>query len=71
MDILLPIANYPQFILNRYKEESQKASHLATPKKKYNGKNDKNIALFQQITSKCEHFSHGLRNKIHNKETND
>ena len=45
MDILLPIANYPQFILNRYKEESQKASHLATPKKNIMA-NMKKISLY-------------------------
>ena len=33
MDILfLPIANYPQFILNQYQEVGQKRAHTATPK---------------------------------------
>ena len=32
MDILLPMTNYPQFILNRYQEVGEKPTHNATPK---------------------------------------
>ena len=36
MRVLLPIANYPQFILNHYQEVGQKPSHIATTNKTYN-----------------------------------
>ena len=45
--ILLPIANYPQFILNQYQEVNQKPAHKATQRKNKQTNNRTNKRLSQ------------------------